>query len=55
MSKVTVEIESQINELYAKTRVLQEFTNSSSNPIELKIYLYKKKRYSFRFFQCKNR
>jgi hypothetical protein len=43
MSKVTVEIESEINELYAKTRVLQEFTNSNENPIELRIYLYKKR------------
>ena len=43
MSKVTVEIESEINELYAKTRVLQEFTNSTEKPMELRIYLYKKK------------
>ena len=53
MSKVTVEIESEINELYAKTRVLQEFTNSSSNPIELKIYLYKKKDILFDSFSAK--
>ena len=53
MSKVTVEIESEINELYAKTRVLQEFTNSTEKPMELRIYLYKKKDILFDSFSAK--
>ena len=53
MSKVTVEIESEINELYAQTKVLQEFTNSNENPIELRIYLYKKRDILLESFKAK--
>ena len=41
MSKTTVEINSKVNELYAKTLVTQKYKNDSENPIELKIYVYK--------------
>ena len=41
MSKTTVEIDSKVNELYAKTLVTQKYKNESENPIELKIYIYK--------------
>jgi hypothetical protein len=41
MSKTTVEIDSKVNELYAKTLVTQKYKNNSENPIEFKIYVYK--------------
>ena len=41
MSKTIVEIDSKVNELYAKTLVTQKYKNDSENPIELKIYVYK--------------
>ena len=37
-----IEIESQVNELFSKTKVIQEFKNFSEEPVELEIYLYKK-------------
>ena len=47
MSKVITEIESTVNELYAKTNVTQKFTNPTENPLELKIYVFKKRRNYF--------
>ena len=40
MSKVINEIESKVNELYAKTKVTQKFSNSTENPLELRIYVF---------------
>ena len=40
MSKVITEIESKVNELYAKTKVTQKFSNSTENPLELRIYVF---------------
>ena len=37
--KVTLSINSEINELFAKTELLQEFLNTEDNPIELQIYV----------------
>ena len=40
---VNIELESEINELFGKTKVIQKFTNPlDDNPLELKIYVYKK-------------
>ena len=40
---VNLELELEINELFAKTKVIQKFTNPlDNNPLELKIYVYKK-------------
>ena len=36
----SVEINSKVNEIYAKTKVTQKLTNSGENPLELKIYVY---------------
>jgi hypothetical protein len=38
MSKVSVEINTKINELYSKTIITQKFINESENPLELKIF-----------------
>ena len=51
--KVNVEIDSEINELYTKTNVLQQFTNPNNCPIELQIYVYKKKDILFDSFTAK--
>ena len=53
MSKVEVELESIINEIYAKTTVTQKFKNDEENPIELKIFLYKNPDILFTSFQAK--
>ena len=45
MNKVSVEINSQINEIYSKSIVTQKFLNTSEDPLELKIYIPKKKKY----------
>ena len=39
--KVNVEIHSQVNELFSKTKVIQKFRNPDDNPLELKVYVYK--------------
>ena len=41
MNKVSVEIDSKVNELFSKTKVIQKFKNEDENPIELKIYINK--------------
>ena len=50
---VNVELESEINELFAKTKVIQKFTNTSKDPLELKIYVFKKKDLLFSSFSAK--
>ena len=42
MSKVITIINSKVNEVFAKTIVTQKFSNPEDNPLELKIYVYKK-------------
>ena len=39
MSQVEVELESKVNEIYAKTTITQKYTNPEDNPLEQK-YLY---------------
>ena len=53
MSNVFTEIESIVNELYVKTKVIQKFTNISENPLELKIYVFKKEEIIFSCFNWK--
>ena len=53
MSKVFTEIDSQVNELYAKTLVSQKFKNDTENPLELTIYIFKKEGIIFSSFNCK--
>ena len=53
MSKVFTEIESKVNELYVKTNVTQKFSNPTDNPLELKIYVFKKEEIIFSSFNCK--
>ena len=53
MSDICLEIDSEINELYAKTSVLQEFSNSTDSPLELRIYLYKNRKMLFDSFSAK--
>ena len=47
------EIETKVNELYAKTIVTQKFNNMESTPIELKIYVNKKDDCLFSSFSAK--
>ena len=50
--KVSVEIDSHVNELFSSTKVTQRFKNPESNPLELKIYIYKKKDIIFSSFSA---
>ena len=53
MTEIITEIESTINQLYGKTRVTQRFSNQTENPLELKIYVFKKEEIIFSSFNCK--
>ena len=53
MNKVNVEIDSKVNEIFAKTIVTQKFKNESENPIELKIYFFKNDNLVFSSFSAK--
>ena len=53
MVKTIIEIESKVNELYAKTIVTQKIKNEYDQPLELKIYVYKKKNCLFSSFNAK--
>ena len=51
---INIELESEINELFAKTKVIQKFTNPlTENPLELKIFVYKKNGLLFSSFSSK--
>ena len=50
---VNVELDSEINEFFSKTKITQKFTNTSENPLELKIYVSKKEGLIFSSFSCK--
>ena len=50
--KVSVEIDSHVNELFSTTKVTQRFKNPESNPLELKIFIYKKKDIIFSSFSA---
>ena len=53
MRLVSVETDSNVNELFAKTNVTQKFKNKSNDPIELKIYIYKDDNLIFLSFKAK--
>ena len=53
MSLVNVEIDSKVNELFAKTNVTQKFRNENNDPIELKIHIYKNVNLIFSSFHAK--
>ena len=53
MSKVITEVNSTVNELFAKSIVTQKFSNPTDNPIELKIYIIKNEKLLFSSFKCK--
>ena len=53
MVKAIIEIESKVNELYAKTIVTQKIKNEYDQPLELKIYVYKKENCVFSSFNAK--
>jgi len=53
MQSTTIEIDSKVNELFIKTSVTQTIENKSENPIELKIYVYKKESCIFSSFSAK--
>ena len=50
--KVNIEISSEVSEIFAKTIVTQKFKNPESNPLELKIYVYKKENIIFSSFSA---
>ena len=52
MSKEEVQIDSIVNELYAKTKVTQKIRNETENPLELKIYFYEDKKSLFTSFSA---
>ena len=52
MSKVITEIDSKVNEFFIKTKVTQKFSNTTENPLELKIYVFKAEGILFSSFNC---
>ena len=52
MSTVITEIDSNVNEIFAKTKVIQKFKNPTESPLELKIFVYKKEGLIFTSFNC---
>ena len=53
MSLVSVEVDSKVNELFAKTIVTQKFKNESNDPLELKINIFKQNNLIFSSFHAK--
>ena len=49
---VETELNTKVNEFYAKTIVTQKFLNSKNNPLELKIIVNQKKDNIFSSFNC---
>ena len=52
-SNVMIEVDSEVNEIFMKTKVTQEFINNEKEPIELKIYIPKSSKLIFSSFQSK--
>ena len=52
-NKLSVNIDTEINEIFSKTILTQTFTNVSKNPIELKIYVCRKNGLIFSSFSAK--
>ena len=50
--KIFTQITSDVNGLYCKTKVTQKFSNPLNNPLELKIYIFKKQKIIFSSFDC---
>ena len=50
--KVFLNITSEVNGFFCKTKVTQKFSNPLDNPMELKIYVFKKKNIIFSSFDC---
>jgi len=53
MSEVNLDLESKVNEIFAKTIVTQKFKNPYLRPLELKIYVDKNENILFSSFQAK--
>ena len=53
MSQVFTEINSTVNEIFAQSVVTQRFSNTTDNPLELKIYIHKNNNLLFSSFNCK--
>ena len=53
MDQVSVEINTQLNEIYSKSIITQKFSNKSQNSIELKIDIYKIPNHIFSSFKIK--
>ena len=53
MSKVIMEINSKVNELYATSIVTQRFSNPTDKPLEIKIYIIKNNKLLFSSYNCK--
>ena len=49
MDKPSLEINTEINELFAKIKIIQKFKNKSNNSLELKEYFYYYKKESIIF------
>ena len=51
-SNVEVEMDTQVNEIFTKTKVIQKLINKEKYPLELKIYMYKTKNILFSSFEA---
>ena len=52
-SYVQVEINTEVNEIYTKTKIIQKLRNNDSKPLELIIYILKEKKILFSSFEAK--
>ena len=52
-NNVQVEINTNANEIYTKTKIIQKFINKEKFPLELKICMYKTKKIIFSNFEAK--
>ena len=52
-SYVLVEVNTEVNEIYTKTKIIQKLRNNDSQPLELMIYLLKENEILFSSFEAK--
>ena len=51
-SNIEVEVDTQVNEIFTKTKIIQKLINKEKYPLELKIYMYKTQNILFSSFEA---
>ena len=52
-SYVQVEVNTEVNEIYTKTKIIQKLRNNDSQPLEIMIYIFKEEKILFSSFEAK--